>query len=260
MNDVNVLFIGKLNACYILSIKLSSSLIRWYYNNGRKWKGTKDPLDEGEREEWEKAGLKLNIQKTKIMVPSPITSWQILFSWTPKSLWMVTTAMKLRHLLLGRKAMTNLDSVLKIRGITLQPKICIVKARVFPVVMYGCASWTIKKAWGQRIDAFKLWCWRRLLKSPLDSKEIKPVHPKGNQPWIFTGRTDAKAEAPILCPPDAKSQLTGKDPDAGKNWGHEEKGETEGEMVGWHHWLNGHEFEQTPGDGEGQGSLVCCSP
>ena len=166
MNDVNVLFTGKLNACYILSIRLASSLIRWYYTNGRKWKGTKDPLDEGEREEWEKAGLKLNIQKTKIMVPSPITSWQILFSWTPKSLWMVTTAMKLRHLLLGRKVMTNLDSVLKIRGITLQPKICIVKARVFPVAMYGCESWTIKKAWGQRIDAFKLWCWRRLLRVP----------------------------------------------------------------------------------------------
>ena len=183
MNDVNVLFIGKLNTCYILSIRLSSSLIRWYYTNGRKWKGTKDPLDEDEREEWEKAGLKLNIQKTKIMVPSPITSWQILFSWTPKSLWMVTTAMKLRHLLLGRKAMTNLDSVLKIRGITLQPKICIVKARVFPVAMYGCESWTIKKAWGQRIDAFKLWCWRRLLRVPWTARRsnqsiLKEINPE----------------------------------------------------------------------------------
>ena len=183
MNDVNVLFIGKLNACYILSIRLASSLIRWYYTNGRKWKGTKDPLDKGEREEWEKAGLKLNIQKTKIMVPSPITSWQILFSWTPKSLWVVTTAMKLRHLLLGRKAMTNLDSVLKIRGITLQPKICIVKARVFPVAMYGCESWTIKKAWGQRIDAFKLWCWRRLLRVPWTARRsnqsiLKEINPE----------------------------------------------------------------------------------
>ena len=183
MNDVHVLFTGKLIACYILSIRLASSLIRWYYTNGRKWKGTKDPLDEGEREEWEKAGLKLNIQKTKIMVPSPITSWQILFSWTPKSLWMVTTAMKLRHLLLGRKAMTNLDSVLKIRGITLQPKICIVKARVFPVAMYGCESWTIKKAWGQRIDAFKLWCWRRLLRVPWTARRsnqsiLKEINPE----------------------------------------------------------------------------------
>ena len=95
---------------------------------------------------------------------------------------------------------------------------------------------------------------------PLDSKEIKPVNPKGNQSGIFTGRTDAEAKAPILWPPDAKSQLIGKDPDAGKDWRQEEKGTTEDEMVGWHHWLNGHEFEQAPGDGEGQGSVVCSSP
>ena len=96
---------------------------------------------------------------------------------------MVTTAMKLRHLLLGRKAMTNLDSVLKIRGITLQPKICIVKARVFPVAMYGCESWTIKKAWGQRIDAFKLWCWRRLFRVPWTARRsnqsiLKEINPE----------------------------------------------------------------------------------
>ena len=89
---------------------------------------------------------------------------------------------------------------------------------------------------------------------------IKPVNPKGNQIWIFIGRTDAEAETPILWPPDAKSQLIGKDPDAGKDWGQEVKRVTEDEMAGWHHWLNGHEFEQTPGDSEGQGSLVCCSP
>ena len=94
--------------------------------------------------------------------------------------------------------------------------------------------------------------------SPLDSKENKLVHPKGNQPWIFTGRTDAEAKAPILWPPDVKSWLTGKDPDARKDW-RQEKGMTEDEMVGWHHWLDGHEFEQTTGDGEAQGSLVCCS-
>ena len=93
----------------------------------------------------------------------------------------------------------------------------------------------------------------------MDSKEIKTVNPKGNQPWIFLGRTDAEAEAPVLWPPDAKSWLTGKDPDAGKDWGQEEKGVTEDEMAGWHHRLNGHEFEQTLGDSEGQGSLVCCS-
>ena len=93
----------------------------------------------------------------------------------------------------------------------------------------------------------------KTLESPLDCKEIQPVHPKGNQSWIFIGRTDAEAKAPILWPPDAKHQLTGKDPEAGKDWRWEEKGTTEDEMVGWHHWLSGHEFEQAPGDGEGQG-------
>ena len=102
----------------------------------------------------------------------------------------------------------------------------------------------------------------KTLESPLDCKEIKPVNPKGNQSWIFIGRTaaEAEAEAPVLWPPDVKSQLIGKDPDPGKDWGQEEKGATEDEMVGWHHRRNGHEFEQTPGDSEGQGSLVCCSP
>ena len=100
----------------------------------------------------------------------------------------------------------------------------------------------------------------KTLESPLDCKEIKPVNPKGNQPWIFIGRTDAKAEAPILWLPEVKSQLIGKDPDIGKDWRQEEKWAAEDEMVGWHHWLNGHEFEQTQGDGEGQGSLACCSP
>ena len=96
--------------------------------------------------------------------------------------------------------------------------------------------------------------------SPLDCKEIKPVNPKGNKPWIFIRKTDTEAEAPMLCSPDAKSQLIRKDPDVGKDWRQERKGTTEEEMVGWHHWLNGHEFEQALGDGEGQGSLVCYSP
>ena len=96
--------------------------------------------------------------------------------------------------------------------------------------------------------------------SPLDYKEIKPVNPKGNQSWLFTGMTDAEAEAPILWPPAAKSWLVRKDSDAGKEWRQEKKGMTEDKMVGWHHWLNGHEFEQASGDGEGQGSLACCSP
>ena len=123
--------------------------------------------------------------------------------------------------------------------------------------MYGCESWTVKKAECQRIDAFELWCWRRL-ESPLDCMEIQPVHSGGNQSWVFTGRTDAKAETPILWPPHAKSWLIGKDSDFGRDWGQEEKGTTEDEMAGWHHWLDGYEFEWTPGAGNGQGGLVCC--
>ena len=117
-----------------------------------------------------------------------------------------------------------------------------------------------KKGW-----VLKNWCLRtvvleKTLENPLNSKDIKPVNPKGNQLWIFIERTDAEAEAPILWPPDVKSRLIGKDSEAGKDWRQEEKGMTEDEVVGWHHWLNGHEFEQAPGDSEGQGSLACCSP
>ena len=137
-------------------------------------------------------------------------------------------------------------------------KVCLVKAMVFPVVLYGCESWTIKMAEDWRIDAFQLGCWRTL-ESPLNCKEIQPVHPKGNLSWILIGRTDAEAETPILWPADAKSWLIWKDPDAGKDWGQVEKGMTEDDMIGWYHWLNRHEFEQTPGDSEGQGSLVCYS-
>ena len=121
-----------------------------------------------------------------------------------------------RHLLLGRKAGTNLDILLKSRHITLPTKVCIPKTMVFPVVMSGCESWTIKKTECWKFDTFKLWCWRRLA-IPLDTKVIKPVNPKGNQPWMFIARTDAEAEAPVLWLPDAKSRLTGKDPDSGKD-------------------------------------------
>ena len=131
--------------------------------------------------------------------------WLTLFFWAPKSLQMVTAAMKLKDALLGRTVMTNLDSMLKSRDITLLTKVHLVKAVVFPVVMYACDSWTIKKAECQRIDAFELWCWRRLLRVPLDCKEIQPVLAKGDQSWVFIGRTDAEAETPILWPPDAKS-------------------------------------------------------
>ena len=111
----------------------------------------------------------------------------------------------------------------------------------------------------------KKWCFwtvvlEKTLESPLDSKKIKPVNPKGNQSWIFIGRTDVEAEAPILWPPDAKNRLIRKDPDARKDWRQEKKARTEDEMVGWHHRLNAHEFSKTPGDGEGQGSLACCNP
>ena len=139
--------------------------------------------------------------------------------------------------------MTNIDSILKSRDITLPTKVCLVKAIVFPVVMYGCESWTIKKA-----ECQKNWCFwtsvlEKTLENLLDCKEIKSVHPKGDQSWVFIGRTDAEAETPILWPPDVKSWLIGKDPDAGKDWRWEEKGTAEDEIVGCHHWLNGHEFE-----------------
>ena len=124
--------------------------------------------------------------------------WLTLFFGAPKSLQMVTAAMKLKDaLLLGRKVMTNLDSILKSRDITLPTKVCLVKAMVFPLVMYGCESWTVKKAECWKIDAFELWCWRRL-ESPLDCKAIQPVHAKGDQSWVFIGRTDVEAEIPIL--------------------------------------------------------------
>ena len=134
-------------------------------------------------------------------------------------------------------------------------KVCLVKAMVFPVVMYACESWTIEKAECQRIDASELWCWRRLLRVPW---EIQPVHPKGDQSSVFIGRTDAEAETPILWPPDVKNWLIWKDPDVGKDWRLEEKGMAEDEMVGWHHWLDGHGCGWTPGVGDGQGGLVCC--
>ena len=169
-----------------------------------------------------------------------------------------------RDLLLSRKATTNLDSILKSRDITLSTKVHTVKAMVFPGVIYGYESWTVKKGERWRIDAFELWCWRvpwesqDPLESPLDCKEFQPVHPKGDQSWVFIGRTDAEAETPILWPSDAKSWLIGKGPYAGKDWGQEEKGMTEDEMARWHHWLGGRESEWTPGVGDGQGGLACC--
>ena len=175
------------------------------------------------KEESEKAGSKLNIQKTKIMASGPITSWEIdgetvqivsnFIFWGSRITADGDCSHEIkRRLLLGRKVMTNLDSVLKSRDITLPTKVHLIKAMVFPVVTYGCESWTVKKAECRRIDAFELWCWRRLFESPLDCKEIQLVHPRGDQSWVFFGRTDAEAEIPKLWPPDAKSLTHWKRP------------------------------------------------
>ena len=154
--------------------------------------------------------------------------------------------------------MTNLDSIFKSRDITLPTKVRLVKAMAFSsghvwVLKLGC----------EESSTLKNWCFwtvvlEKTLESPLDCKEIQPVHPKRDQSWVFIGRTGAKAETPILWRPHAKSWLIRKDSDAGRDWGQEEKGTTEDEMAGWHHRLDGHEFEWTLRDGDGQGGLACC--
>ena len=207
----------------------------------------------------------------KIMTSVPIFSWQIDVEKVETVTSFIFLASKFtvdsdcsqeikRYLLLGRKTVINLDSILKIRDITLLTKIHIICQR------YGFSISHIQM-W--ELDHKKRLSTKELTLSNcgagddswefLDSKEIKPINPKGSQPIIFTGRTDAEAEAPILWPPDTKRWLTGKDPDAGKDWGQEEWSLTEDEMVGWHHQLNGREFEQALGV-DGQGSLACCSP
>ena len=165
-----------------------------------------------------------------------------------------------RHLLNGKKAMTNLDSILKSRDITLPTNVHIVKATVFPAVMYGCESWIIKKAECLRTEDFKLWYWRRLLRVPWTArrsnqsilKEINPEHSLEGLMLSWGCNTSATSSP--------KSWLIGKNSDCGKDWAQEEKGMTEDEMVGWHHRLDGHEFEQALGAGDGQGGLACCSP
>ena len=159
------------------------------------------------KEESENVGLKLNIQKTKIMASGSITSWKIDGETGETVADFIFLGSKItadgdcsheikRHLLLGSKVMTNLDSILKSRDITLPSKVRLVKAMVFPIVMYGCESWTIKKAEHQMIDGFELWCWGRL-ENPLDCKEIQSVHPR-DLSWVFIGRTDAEAETSTL--------------------------------------------------------------
>ena len=148
------------------------------------------------------------------------------------------------------------ESYDKPRHITLPTKVCIVEANGFSSSYVQIRDMDNKEGWASKNWYFRTIVLEKTPESPLDCKEIKPVNPKGNQSWIFTGRTDAEAEAPILWVHDVKNRLIGKDPDAGKDWGQEEKGVTENEMVEWHHWLNGHESEQAPGDSEGQGSLA----
>ena len=204
------------------------------------------------KDESEKVGLKLNTQKTKIMVSGPITSWEIdgetvetvsdFIFWSSK----VTADSEFSHvikrrLLLGSKVMTNLDSILKNRDITLLTKVHLVKAMFFPSSHIWIWELDYKESWAGKNWGFWTVVLETTLESPLGCKEIRPVHPK-DQSWVFIGRTDVEAETPILWPPDAKSLLIWKDPDAGKDWGWEEKGMTEDEMIGWHRRLSGHEF------------------
>ena len=206
------------------------------------------------KEESEKAGLKLNIQKTKIMASGPIISWQIdretMETVTDFIFWgsKITADGDCSHeikrcLLLGRKAMANLDSISKSRDTTLLTKVQIVKAIVFPVVMYGCDSWTIKKAEHWRIDVFELWCWKRFLRVPWTARRSNQSILKEISPEYSLEGLMLKVKLKYFGHPDAKNWLIGKDPDAGKDWRWEEKGTTEDVMVGWHHHLNGHEFE-----------------
>ena len=155
--------------------------------------------------------------------------------------------------------MTSLDSILKSRDITLPINVCLVKAMVLPVVMYEYQSWTVMKAERRKIDILNCGVGEDSWES-LGSKEIQPVYPKWNKSWIFIGRTDAEAKTPTLLPSHGKSWLIWTDTDAGKDLRQKEKGTTEAEIVGWHHWLNVHEFEQALGVDDGQGNLACCSP
>ena len=203
------------------------------------------------KEESEKIGLKLNIQKTKIMASGSINSWQIDGETVAGFIVLGSKITEdgncsheiKRHLLLGRKAMTNLDSILKSRDIILPTKVHLIKAMIFPVVMYGCESWTIKKVKCRRIDAFELWSWRRLLRVPWTSRRSSQSILKEISPEYSLEGLMLKVKLQYFDHLLQKNWLSWKDPDAGKDWRREEKGTTEDEMVGWHHWLNGHKFE-----------------
>ena len=205
------------------------------------------------KEESEKDGLKLNMQKTKIMASVPITSWQIDREIVETVSEFIFGGARItadgdcsheikRRLLLGRKVMTNLDNMLKKQRRYFANKGPSSQGYGFSSGHVWMWELDCDKSW-----ALKNWCFwtvvlEKTLESPLDCKEIQPVHPKGDQYWVFIGRTDADAETPILWPPHMKTWLIGKDPDAGRDWGQEEKGTKEDEMAEWHHWLDGHEF------------------
>ena len=203
------------------------------------------------KEESEKICLKLNIQKTKIMASGPITPWQLdgeimetmpdIFFWGGGSKISCSHEFK-RLLLIGRKFVTNLDSILKSRYIILPTKVHLVKAMVFPGVMYGCESWIIKKAELLKIDAFELWCWRRLLRVTWIARRSSQSILKEISPGCSLEGLMLKLKLQ-LWPPDAKNWFIWKNSEAGKDWRWEEKGTTEDEMVRWHHQLNGHESE-----------------
>ena len=181
------------------------------------------------KEESENVGLKLGIQKTKIMASSPITSWQIDGETVETVADLMFLGSKItadgdcsheikRHLLLGRKVVTNLASILKSRDVTLPTKVHLVKAMVFSSSHVWIWELDYKESWVPQNWCFWTVVLEKTLESPLDCKEIQPIHPKGDQSWVFIGRTDVEAETPILWPPDVKSWLIGKDPDAGKDW------------------------------------------
>ena len=182
------------------------------------------------------------------MASGPIILWQIDGETVADFIFLgskITTDGGYNHKtkrlsLLGRKPMTDLDNLLESRDITLPTKVRLVKAMVFHVWMWEL---NYKESWVPKNWCFWTVVLEKTLESPLDIKEIQPAYPKGDQSWVFIGKTDVEAETPILWPPDSKNWLIGKDPDARKDWRREEKGMTEDEMVGWHHWVNGHEFE-----------------
>ena len=205
------------------------------------------------KEESEKVGLKLSIQKTKIMVSGPITSWQIDRETVETVADFTFLGSKItadgdcsheikRCLLIGRKVMTNLDRMLKSSDFSLPTNVRLVKAMVFPVVMHGCESWTIKKAVHRRIDAFELWCWRRLLRVPWTARRSNQLILKEISPEYSLERLMLKLKLQFFGHLMRRADSLEKDPDVGKDWGQGQKGKTEDEMAGWHHRLNGHEF------------------